>query len=529
MASSISVTLSLLSVIFLVSSTCTTSASTDEQSFLLCLAGRFPTATHLTSVVYTHNSSSYDSVLQFSAQNPYLSSPSALKPLYIITPRYERQVQASVICSKLHGLQIRVRSGGHDYEGLSYLSSEPFVILDLINYRAIDINVKDRTAWVQAGAILGELYYKLGETSGTLGFPAGVCTTLGLGGHFSGGGIGLSMRKYGLSIDNIIDASIVDVNGNVLDRKSMGEDLFWAIRGGGAGSYGVVLSWKIKLVEVPPTVTVFTVSRTVEEGATRLMTIWQNVAPQLPDELVIRVILQATRRGENSTVQASFNSLYQGSVQDLLSVMRRSFPELGLKSEDCQQMSWVESTMYFDGFPSGSPREALLNRTKSGRNSFKATSDFVTKPISEDGLRGIWGKLLEEERGLMIFEPLGGKINAVSETETPFPHRRGNLYNIQHYVNWEAGANAQRYLNWIRSLYSFVTPYVTQAPRAAYLNYKDLDLGRNNEGPNTSYATASVWGLKYFKGNFRRLALVKGRVDKDNFFRNEQSIPPLMA
>ncbi|KAG9438940.1 hypothetical protein H6P81_019105 [Aristolochia fimbriata] len=452
-----SLQLSAVLLLLLSSSSSSSAAATliNESSFLLCLSSKFPSATHLSSVVYTQNSSSFDSLLQFSAQNPYLSTPSTPnKPLYIITPVNEAQIQASVICSKRHGLQIRVRSGGHDYEGLSYLALEPFLILDLIEYRAIDINVGERTAWVQAGATLGELYYGLASTS--LGFPAGVCTTLGLG-----------------------------------------------------------------------AVTVFTVSRTVEEGATGLMGIWQNVAPRLPDELVIRVILQAATT--RSTVQASFNSLYLGSAQDLLSVMKLRFPELGLRAEDCQQMSWVDSTMYFDGFPSGTPREALLNRTKSGRNSFKATSDFVVEPISEEGLRGLWGKLLEEPRGLMIWEPLGGKINAVSETETPFPHRRGNLYNIQHYVNWDAGADAQRYIDWIRSLYSFVTPYVTRNPRGAYLNYKDLDLGRNINGPNTSYETASVWGLKYFKGNFRRLALVKGRVDKDNYFRNEQSIPPLLA
>lgn len=55
------------------------------------------------------------------------------------------------------------------------------------------------------------------------------------------------MRKYGLAVDNIFDARLVDVNGTILNRESMGEDLFWDIRGGGGGSFGVILSWKIKL------------------------------------------------------------------------------------------------------------------------------------------------------------------------------------------------------------------------------------------------------------------------------------------
>ena len=71
----------------------------------------------------------------------------------------EFHVQAIVICAKTHGLDIRIRSGGHDYEGLSYVSSIPFMVLDLFNLRSISIDITNETTWVQAGAILGELYY----------------------------------------------------------------------------------------------------------------------------------------------------------------------------------------------------------------------------------------------------------------------------------------------------------------------------------------------------------------------------------
>ncbi|KAJ4702867.1 putative Reticuline oxidase [Melia azedarach] len=99
----------------------------------------------------------------------------------------EFHAQATVICSKKLGLQIRIRSGGRDYDGLSYVSSVPFVILDMVNLRSININLTDASAWVQAGANLGQDYYRISEASKVHGFPSAVCPILGVGGHFSGG------------------------------------------------------------------------------------------------------------------------------------------------------------------------------------------------------------------------------------------------------------------------------------------------------------------------------------------------------
>ncbi|KAK9747635.1 hypothetical protein RND81_02G004800 [Saponaria officinalis] len=498
-----------------------------STKFLQCM-----TAKYFTTNVHARDSSIYTDLLQKAQHNPrWLNAPYANRPLYIVTPTKETEITATILCSKQQGLQVRIRSGGHDYEGLSYLSRTPFVLIDLIKLREINIDMRDQTVWVQTGTTLGELYYKISKTSNVYGFPAGTCPTVGVGGHISGGGFGALTRKYGVAADHVVDARLVDVNGRVLNRVSMGEDLFWAIRGGGGASFGVITAWKIKLVPVPNVVTVFTVHKTLAEGASKLVDRWQRILHKLPDDLFIRIIVQnlGGGNGRNKIVQVSFNSMFLGNIRSLMPLMKQSFPELGLKANDCTEMSWIDSVLYFAGYSRGEPREVLLDRAHQlYKTYFKAKSDFVTRPIPETALQHAWERHLRVDTPFMILEPLGGKMDSIPETQIPFPHRKGNLYNIQYMVKWKVNeaAEAKKHVRWIRLLHKYMGPYVSVSPRAAYLNYRDLDLGINGINGTKSYSDAKVWGIRYFKNNFERLAKVKSRTDPTNFFRDEQSIPP---
>ncbi|XP_020268997.1 berberine bridge enzyme-like 22 [Asparagus officinalis] len=535
MAISTSTILTILSFLFLLSpSFAQSSYTTPFKSFIGCFLQHISP-----DLIYTSNSTSYESVLQSSVQNlRFLVSKTNQKPSIIVTANSTSDVNITIRCAYMYGLQLRARSGGHDYEGMSYVSDDkkrPFVVVDLAHYRSINVDAKTRTAWVQSGATVGEVYYNVfTKSNGTLGFPAGQCPTIGIGGHLSGGGYGAMMRKFGTAADNVINAKILGTSGVVLDRRTMGEDLFWAIRDGGAASFGIVLAYKLQLVEVPPVVTAFNVYRSLRQNATNIVTRWQDIAPKLDENIFLRAVVQPVIDSEsilNVEIQVQFISLFLGNKSQFVSAIDTSFPELGLQADDFTEMNWLESALFMYGM-SGEGIEALLNRTPEFNSSFKAKSDFVTNPITEKQWGEIWRALrnLKDDNItiLLIMEPFGGIMDMIPESTIPFPHRKGNLYIIQYYTSW-SGTDEQeskRHLDSMRKLYEFMTPYVSNNPRTAYYNFKDIDLGRT-KGLMPSYFEARQWGERYFKGNFEKLAIVKGRVDPMNFFRNEQSIPPL--
>ncbi|KAK7363249.1 hypothetical protein VNO77_05383 [Canavalia gladiata] len=157
--------LSLL--VLLLSSVSLANSASILDSFVQCLKLNSDKTFPFEKLIYTPKNPSFISILNSTAENLRFSVPSVPKPEFIFTPSKDSHVQGAVICSKKLGIHFRVRSGGHDYEGVSYVSVDksPFIVVDLAKLRGINVDIKSNSAWVQAGATNGEVYYRIYEKS----------------------------------------------------------------------------------------------------------------------------------------------------------------------------------------------------------------------------------------------------------------------------------------------------------------------------------------------------------------------------
>ncbi|KAG2269545.1 hypothetical protein Bca52824_064100 [Brassica carinata] len=502
--------ISVLCIVLFVSVLEVAVAKPNSASFIECLHYRTSPENPITDAIFTPDNTTtfFSSYVSYTKNKRYYNPNQNL--LAIVVAEHVSHVQATVVCAKTKGIQLRTRSGGHDLEGLSYISSVPFVILDMHNLRSITVDVTRKKAWVQAGATLGELYVKIKDANRTLAFPAGVCPTVGAGGHISGGGYGNLMRKYGITVDHVVDALLVDVNGKLLNRATMGEDLFG------------------RFVEVPKIMTVFRVNKTLEQGGTDVLYKWQLVSTKFPEDLFMRAwpqVVNGTKNGEK-TIAVVFYAQFFGRADKLMALLNKRLPELGLTREDCHEMSWFETTLFWADYPEGTPPTVLLERP-TNPGFFKSKSDYVKKPIPKEGFEKLWKKMFEFKHTVwMQMNAYGGLMDRIPSNATAFPHRKGNMFKVQYSTTWLDASETETSLSLMKELYEVAEPYVSSNPREAFFNYRDIDIGSNPSG-ETSVDEAKIYGTKYFLGNLKRLMEVKAKYDPDNFFKNEQSIPPV--
>lgn len=168
------------------------------------------------------------------------------RPALIVRAANEADVVAAVNYAREHGMDVAIRSGGHNVAGLG--SIDGGLVIDMTRIDDIELDTRARTVRVGGGAHWGQVDAATHQAG--MATPSGIISTTGVAGLTLGGGFGYLSRKYGLTIDNLLSARIVTANGELVtasDREN--PDLFWAIRGGG-GNFGVVTSFEFRMYPV---------------------------------------------------------------------------------------------------------------------------------------------------------------------------------------------------------------------------------------------------------------------------------------
>ncbi|MEV6632023.1 FAD-binding oxidoreductase [Actinoplanes sp. NPDC051470] len=195
-----------------------------------------------------------DASLDGSVERPGSSGYDAARRLY--DPRFDgvrppavarcahaADVAEAVNFARRNGVPVVLRGGGHSYVGAS--TSASALVLDLRRLAAVGYDAASRTATIGGGARLMEVYERLGARG--VSIPSGSCGTVGISGITSGGGIGMASAAHGMTCDAVVGARLVTADGRerVVDA-ARDPELFWALRGGGGGQFGVVTQWRMR-------------------------------------------------------------------------------------------------------------------------------------------------------------------------------------------------------------------------------------------------------------------------------------------
>src|SRR5436305_3519335 len=183
------------------------------------------------------------------------------------------------------GLRVAVRSGGHSFPGQSVVDDG--LVIDMSLMRGTRVDPEGRTVRAQAGVLLGELDRET-QAFG-MAVPAGIVTHTGVAGLTLGGGIGWLMRKYGLTVDQLLSVDVVTADGELTTASDdVNPDLFWGIRGGG-GNFGIVTEFEFRLNPLGPEVVAGPIFWRTEDSP-EVLRYYRDWVAACPDELMTIVL-----------------------------------------------------------------------------------------------------------------------------------------------------------------------------------------------------------------------------------------------
>ncbi|MPZ53621.1 MAG: FAD-binding protein [Acidimicrobiia bacterium] len=416
------------------------------------------------------------------------------RPAVIVRPVDASNVATVVTRARETGTELAVRSGGHNLAGHSV--TEGGILLNLSEMKDLAIDLEDRTAWAGSGLTAGEYTVAVGEHGLATGF--GDTGSVGVGGITLGGGIGLLVRKYGLTIDSLLAAEIVTADGQILEvNEESHPDLFWAIRGGG-GNFGVVTHFKFRLHEVPSIVGGFLVLPPAPEVIEGFV----GASQAAPEELsTIGNVMKAPPMPflppEHHGKPVLFAILtYAGDTKTGEEVISR-FRQLAEPIVDMTGPKTYPEMFPPEGGPEMDPAAEFHSHNLFADSIDLADARHIVSEIEAS----------DSAMAAVQLRVLGGAMARVPADATAFAHRdRAIMVNVAAVSTGSEGSGAAS--AWAGNLADTLAD-----GDAAYVNFIGDD-------------SPEAVGAAYPQPTRDRLVEIKGKYDPGNLFRNNYNIPP---
>jgi FAD/FMN-containing dehydrogenase len=409
------------------------------------------------------------------------------RPELIVRPLDIDDVVSAVSFAAESDLPIAVRGGGHSVAG--HCIGDGSVVIDLRLLRGGMVDPDARTATCGGGALWEDLDPACLRHG--LATPGGTFGDTGVGGLTLGGGIGHLVGLYGLTLDNLIGATVVTANQEVV-RADEGEsaDLFWALRGGG-GNFGVVVDFTFGIHPVGQLLGGVLAYRIEDAG--EVLTMWRALAADAPDNLACFALV--TRSALKDEEGAVVSVAYFGDPDDGYEAIQPLLDGPAPVLDGVRPMYYAELQEIFGRMPFG------LRNYWSGRFLRELPDELIELTAA----RFAGGDV----NGTVLFEPLYGAAARVPPEATAFAGREAS-YNATFINSWVDPSEDQREIEIARRYSSELAPW---AVGGGYINYASESVG---DGLETEYGVERL----------ARLREVKRRYDPDNRFRFNHNISP---
>jgi FAD/FMN-containing dehydrogenase len=421
------------------------------------------------------------------------------RPALIVQCTGAADVIAAVGFARGNHMDIAVRGGGHSVAGFS--TSDGGMVIDLSPMRTVQVDPATLRATVGGGAIWSDVDHET-QAHG-LATTGGLISTTGVGGFTLGGGIGWTMRKFGLACDNLVAAEVVTADGRLVRAdEEEHDDLLWGLRGGG-GNFGIVTQFELRLHPLGPMIYGGPVFYPAE-AARDLLRAFRDWAPGAPDEITALVnmttapplpVIPQEWHGRKvvALIAASTGPVAEGDalVQAVRGVAEPVADLLGPIPYQALQ------TLIDPLWPKGI------------RAYFKATNLARLDDALIDRLVEIHLAAPGPQCEIHVHQ-MGGAVGRVPEGATAFAER-SMPYVLNAVTGWQDPDAGAAHEAWAREVNAAAADASTGR---AYVNFLgDAGAGRSAYGEET----------------YARLAELKRRYDPTNVFARNQNIEPATA